>query len=57
MNTALLNGTQFSQSGGLFNEENGINNVRNRYFDTTVLRPYLLMNYNSVNEAKIDKER
>ncbi|UBH13598.1 CD3337/EF1877 family mobilome membrane protein [Macrococcus armenti] len=56
VNTALLNGTQFSQSGGLFNEENGINNVRNRYFDTTVLRPYLLMNYNSVNEAALTKK-
>ncbi|WBF53988.1 CD3337/EF1877 family mobilome membrane protein [Macrococcoides canis] len=56
VNTALLNGSQFSQSGGLFNEENGINNVRNRYFDTTVLRPYLLMNYNSVDEAALTKK-
>ncbi|MCU7557641.1 CD3337/EF1877 family mobilome membrane protein [Macrococcus capreoli] len=56
VNTVLLNGTQFSQTGSIFSEDNGINNVRNRYFDTTVLRPYLLMNYNSVDEKALKKE-
>ena len=35
------------------NENSGINKIRNQYFDMALYKPYLIMNYGTVNEDKI----
>lgn len=54
LNNIIMNSTS-SISGNVdyVNENSGLNNIRNQYFDMTVYRTYLVMNYGTVNEEEI----
>ncbi|WPF96931.1 hypothetical protein SE116_11495 [Staphylococcus aureus] len=57
LNNVIMNST--SALGGdvdYVNENSGINKIRNQYFDMTLYKPYLIMNYGTVNEESIKKK-
>ncbi|WP_158177221.1 CD3337/EF1877 family mobilome membrane protein [Staphylococcus aureus] len=57
LNNVIMNST--SALGGdvdYVNENSGINKIRNQYFDMTLYKPYLIMNYGTVNESKIKEK-
>lgn len=57
LNNVIMNST--SALGGdvdYVNENSGINKIRNQYFDMTLYKPYLIMNYGTVNEDSIKKK-
>ncbi|HDP5859499.1 TPA: hypothetical protein P6V18_001225 [Staphylococcus aureus] len=57
LNNIIMNSTS-SINGDVdyVNENSGINKIRNQYFDITLYKPYLIMNYGTVNEASIKKK-
>lgn len=54
LNNVIMNSTS-SINGDVdyVNENSGVNKIRNQYFDMTLYKPYLIMNYGTVNEEKI----
>ncbi|MDG4943475.1 hypothetical protein OSX66_06165 [Staphylococcus agnetis] len=54
LNNIIMNSTS-SIDGNVdyLNENSGMNHIRNQYFDMTVYRTYLVMNYGTVNEEDI----
>ncbi|MCT2557163.1 hypothetical protein N2034_13455, partial [Staphylococcus aureus] len=54
LNNVIMNSTS-SINGDIdyVNENSGINKIRNQYFDMALYKPYLIMNYGTVNEEKI----
>ncbi|HDH6082991.1 MULTISPECIES: CD3337/EF1877 family mobilome membrane protein [Staphylococcus] len=57
LNNVIMNST--SAIGGdvdYQNENSGINKIRNQYFDMTLYKPYLIMNYGTVNEDSIKQK-
>ncbi|PTJ92261.1 CD3337/EF1877 family mobilome membrane protein [Staphylococcus simulans] len=54
LNNIIMNSTS-SIDGNVdyLNENSGMNHIRNQYFDMTVYRTYLVMNYGTVNEKDI----
>ena len=54
LNNVIMNSTS-SINGDIdyVNENSGINKIRNQYFDMALYKPYLIMNYGTVNEDKI----
>lgn len=54
LNNVIMNSTS-SINGDIdyVNENSGVNKIRNQYFDMALYKPYLIMNYGTVNEDKI----
>ncbi|UMT78662.1 hypothetical protein ML436_02735 [Staphylococcus roterodami] len=57
LNNVIMNSTS-SINGDIdyVNENSGINKIRNQYFDMALYKPYLIMNYGTVNEEKIKQK-
>ena len=57
LNNVIMNSTS-SINGDIdyVNENSGINKIRNQYFDMALYKPYLIMNYGTVNEDKIKQK-
>ncbi|WP_046838231.1 CD3337/EF1877 family mobilome membrane protein, partial [Staphylococcus succinus] len=57
LNNIIMNSTS-SINGNIdyVNENSGLNNIRNQYFDMTIYRTYLVMNYGTVNEKEIKEK-
>ncbi|MWU72811.1 CD3337/EF1877 family mobilome membrane protein [Staphylococcus aureus] len=53
-NNVIMNSTtSINQNVDYKNEESGMNYIRNQFFDMTIYRTYLMMNYGSVDENQI----
>ncbi|HDF0610409.1 TPA: hypothetical protein PEC17_002598 [Staphylococcus aureus] len=54
LNNVIMNSTS-SINGDIdyVNENSGVNKIRNQYFDMALYKPYLIMNYGTVNEEEI----
>ena len=54
LNNVIMNSTSsINDHVDYENESSGLNKIRNQYFDMTLYKPYLIMNYGTVNEEKI----
>ncbi|HDD0305404.1 TPA: hypothetical protein O9439_001559 [Staphylococcus aureus] len=57
LNNVIMNSTSaINGNVDYVNENSGINKIRNQYFDMTLYKPYLIMNYGTVNEEAIKKK-
>ncbi|HDJ2882071.1 TPA: hypothetical protein PP447_002831, partial [Staphylococcus aureus] len=57
LNNVIMNSTSaINGNVDYTNENSGINKIRNQYFDITLYKPYLIMNYGTVNEDAIKKK-
>ncbi|HGJ0111027.1 TPA: CD3337/EF1877 family mobilome membrane protein, partial [Staphylococcus aureus] len=57
LNNVIMNSTSaINGNVDYVNENSGINKIRNQYFDMTLYKPYLIMNYGTVNEETIKKK-
>ncbi|WP_239733432.1 hypothetical protein [Mammaliicoccus sp. J-M41] len=57
INNIVLNSTTaINGDVDYVNENSGMNKIRNQYFNMTIYRTYLMMNYDTVNEKEIKKK-
>lgn len=57
INNIVMNSTTaISDNVDYVNENSGMNKIRNQYFNMTIYRTYLMMNYDTVNEQKIKEK-
>ncbi|SCT28392.1 CD3337/EF1877 family mobilome membrane protein [Staphylococcus caeli] len=57
INNIVMNSTTaINDNVDYVNENSGMNKIRNQYFNMTIYRTYLMMNYDTVNEQKIKEK-
>lgn len=57
INNIVMNSTTaINDNVDYINENAGMNKIRNQYFNMTIYRTYLMMNYDTVNEQNIKKK-